>query len=40
VYAIFARGTKSPQYVSRKVDAMMEKLGGDQSPSSEPAEQK
>ncbi len=26
VYALFARGTKSPQYVSRKVDALMAKL--------------
>ncbi len=38
VYAVFARGTKSPQHVSRKVDAMIASLGSKET--HEPAEQK
>jgi multidrug efflux pump len=40
VYAIFARRTQSPQYVSRKVDALLEKLGGTKTPIESAAEQK
>jgi multidrug efflux pump len=40
VYAIFARRTQSPQYVSRKVDALLEKLGGTKAPIESAAEQK
>ena len=34
VYAIFARRTQSPQYVSRKVDSLFEKLGTKPAPDS------
>jgi multidrug efflux pump subunit AcrB len=40
VYAIFARSTQSPQYVSRKVDALLEKLHGTKPPVESAAEPK
>jgi multidrug efflux pump len=40
VYAIFARRTQSPQYVSRKVDALLEKLSGTKTPIESATEQK